>query len=84
MDAVVQPDKLFQITVSDDHRIDVRGLTSTVQAMQASESEVQLYFVVPPAKFAVFTRQTLKRVRGDYEAANVARFVKQYVLEVER
>ena len=83
MDAVVQPDKLFQITVSDDHRIDVRGLASAVEAMQASQSQVQLYFAVPPDKFAPFTKQTLKRIRGDVEAASVARSVKQYVLKIE-
>ena len=83
VDAVVQPDKLFQITVSDDHRIDVRGLASAVQAMQASQSQVQLYFAVPPDKFTAFTKQTLKRVRGDVEAASVARSVKQYVLKIE-
>ncbi|KAK9836692.1 hypothetical protein WJX74_006181 [Apatococcus lobatus] len=39
VDAVVQPDKLFQITVPNEHCIDVRGLASAVQAMQASESQ---------------------------------------------
>lgn len=82
IDAVVQPDKLFQITVSGDHRINAKGLANAVRAMQAEEREVQLFFVVPPDVFSSYTKQTLKRIRGDLEAENVARAVKQFVLKI--
>ena len=73
VDAVVQPDKLFQMTVSGDHRIDARGLSTAVHAMQAEEREVQLFFVVPADidVFASYPRQ-MKRIRGDLAAASVA------------
>ena len=82
VDAVVQPDKLFQMTVSGDHRIDARGLSTAVHAMQAEEREVQLFFVVPPDVFTSYPRQTLKRIRGDLAAASVARAIKQFVLNL--
>ena len=83
VDAVVQPDKLFQITVSGDHRINARGLADAVRAMQAKEGAVQLFFVVPPDVFSSYTKQTLKRIRGDLAAEKVARAVKQFVLKVD-
>ncbi len=83
IDAVVQPDKLFQITVWGDHRINAKGLlANAVRAMRAEERAVQLFFVVPPDVFSSYTKQTLKRIRGDFAAENVARAVKQFVLKV--
>lgn len=82
IDAVVQPDKLFQITVSGDHRVNAKGLANAVRAMRAEERAVQLFFVVPPDVFSSYTKQTLKRIRGDLAAENVARAVKQFVLKV--
>ena len=83
VDAVIQPDKLFQITVSGKHGIDVKGLASATRALQADESVVELYFVVPPDVFDTYTKQTLKRIRGELEAASVAHSVTQYVLKLE-
>ena len=83
VDAVVQPDKLFQITVSGDHRINSRGLADAVRAMQAEEGDVQIFIVVPPDVFSNYTKQTLKRSRGDLEAESAARAVKQFVFKVE-
>ena len=80
---VVQPDQLFQITVADDHRIDVQGLVSAVQAMRADAADVKLFFIVPPDRFALGPKQTLKRIRGDIEAAQAVRSVNQYVLRIE-
>lgn len=82
VDAVVQPDQLFQITVSEDHRINVQGLVSAVQAMRADAADVTLFFAVPPDRFAAYPKQTLKRIRGDIEAAQAARSVNQYVLKI--
>ena len=83
IDAVVQPDKLFQITVSGDHRVNAKGLANAVRAMHAPEQDVQLYFVVPPNVFRSYTKQSLKRIRGDLAAEHVARAVKQFVLKLE-
>lgn len=83
VDAVIQPDKLFQITVSGEHRINVRGLADAVRAMQAEMRDVQFFFVVPPDVFSSYTKQTLKRIRGDLPAESVARAVKQFVLKVD-
>ena len=80
VDAIVQPDKLFQMAVSGHHKIDERGLSAAVHAMQAKEREVQLFFVVPPDVVASYPRQTLKRIREDFAAASVAHAIKQYVL----
>ena len=83
INAVVQPDKLFQITVSGDHRINSKGLADAVRAMQAEEGDVQIFIVVPPDVFSNYTKQTLKRSRGDLEAESAARAVKQFVFKVE-
>ena len=79
--AVVQPDKLFQITVSGDPRVKAKGLANAVYAMQATERAVQLFFVVPPHVFSSYTTQTLKQIRGDLAAENVAGAGKQFVLK---
>ena len=83
VDAIIQPDRLFQITVSGDHQVNPRGLATAVGEMQAAQEQVKLYFVVPPDVFQGYTKQTLKRIRGDLEAANVARAVKQFVLRLD-
>ena len=82
IDAVVQPDKLFQITVSGDHRISAKGLANDVRAIRGEQQAVQLFFVVPPDVFSSYTKQTLKQIRGDLEAEHVARAVKQFVLRI--
>ena len=71
------------MTVSGDHRIDVRGLVNAVWAMRAPVEQVRLYFVVTPDVFRGYTKQTLKRIRGDLEAAHLARSVSQYVLKLD-
>jgi len=83
IDAVVQPGKLFQITVSGNHRIDARGLGDAVHAMQAEERDVQLFFVVPRDVFSSYTEQTLKRIRGDTAAEGVTCAVKHFVLRID-
>ena len=83
IDVAVQPDKLFQVTVSGDHRIDVRGLVDAVRAMRAPVEQVRLYFVVTPDVFSRYSKQTLKRNRGYLEAAHLARSVSQYVLKLD-
>ena len=83
VDAVVQPDQLFQITVSEDHRINVQGLVSAVQAMRADAADVKLFFAVPPDRFDAYPKQSLKGIRGDIEAARAARSVNQYVLKID-
>ena len=80
--AVVQPDKLFQITVSGDPRVKAKGLANAVRAMRAKERAVQLFFVVPPHVFSSYTTQTLKQTGGDLAAENVAGAGKQFVLKV--
>ena len=82
IEAVVQPDKLFQITVSGDHGVNAKGMANAVRAMRAEERAVQLFFVVPPEVFSSYTKQTFKRIRGELAAENVTRAVKQFVLEV--
>ncbi len=82
IDAVVQPDQLFQITELGDHRINAKGLTNAVRAMRGKQQAVQLFFVVPPDVFSRYTKQTLKQIRGDLEAEHVARAVKQFVLRL--
>ena len=50
--------------------------------MRATEG-VRLYFVEPPDIFSSYTKQTLKRIRGDAEGAAKARNTEQYVLKVD-
>ena len=72
----------FQITVSGDPRVNAKGLVNAVRAMQAKERAVQLFFVVPPHVFSSYMTQTLKQIRGDLTAENVAGAGKQFVLKV--
>jgi hypothetical protein len=64
VDAVIQPNKLFQITVSTNHQINVKGLNNASKAMRASP-HVRLYFVVPPDIFSSYRKQAVKRIRDD-------------------
>jgi hypothetical protein len=82
VDAVMQPDKMFQITVSDSHGIDVKGLNNASRALRAFPN-VKLYFVVPPDIFTQFKKQSLKRIRGDVDAAQAARDIEQCVIRID-
>lgn len=51
--------------------------------MRADAADVKLIFAVPPDRFAAYPKQSLKRIRGDIEAARAAHSVNQYVLRID-
>ena len=65
INAVVLPDKLFEIAVSEDHRVNAKGLAKAVRWMPAEKGPVQLFFVVPPDVFSSYQKQNLTQDRGD-------------------
>ena len=82
-DALIQPSVCIELSKSGDHRVDARGMANAVRGMQAEERDAQLFFVVPPAVFGSYPKQTLKRIRGGHAAEDVDRAVKQFVLRVD-
>ena len=72
-----------QNTVSEQHGIKTRGLASAATKLCSWPGDAKLFFAVPPDIFThVFSKQTLKTVRGRPDLAELARSVKQYVIQI--
>ncbi|DBB07101.1 TPA: hypothetical protein ACH3X1_011680 [Trebouxia sp. C0004] len=83
VDAVCQPDLLYQVTVSEQHGINTRGLASAATKLRSGPGDAKLIFAVPPDVFTHdFSKQTLKAIRGRPDLADLARSVKQYVIQI--
>ena len=79
VDSVMQPNKLFQITVSSSHPVNCKGLREALSGMQDDERHVSLFFVVPSDIFQNFRAQDITRGEGVVALRND---VQQFVLEV--
>ena len=83
VDAVCQPDRLYQITVSEQLRVNTHGLARAAGKLRCGDEDAKLIFVVPPDAFIHdYSRQSLKAVRGRAGLADQARSVTQYVLQI--
>ena len=83
VDAVCQPDLLFQVIVSDQHGIDTHGLASAATKLRSGPGGAKLVFAVPPDVFTHdFSREALKAIRFRPDLAELARSVKQYVIQI--
>ena len=79
IDALMQPDKLFQMTVSKDKRkVNAAGLEQAVNALTGTPGQaVRFYFVVPSA-----VGQSSGRLLDAYRPVPHMQGVEQWVLEV--
>jgi hypothetical protein len=65
IDAIAQPDKLFQMTVSLNKNLKQAGLASTLNGMRSKAAgSVTLYIVVPDTQFNPFQTVTHKGAAG--------------------
>jgi hypothetical protein len=78
VDAGMQPDVLFQITVSKRHDLKCAGLKKAVDSMKQSEA-VKVFFTVPPDAFEQFKPVAVGQGTG---VAAVRQAVKEYALKV--
>jgi hypothetical protein len=78
VDAALQPDVLFQITVGSKHPINCAGLAAAVAGMCQQEA-IKLYFVVPPDRFSQFAMQSIQQGPG---VEQLRQRVRQYALEI--
>lgn len=51
VDAVCQPDLLYQVTVSEQHGINTRGLASAATKLRSGPGDAKLIFAVRPNVF---------------------------------
>lgn len=83
VDAICQPDFMYQLTVSEQHGINTRGLASAATKLRSGPGDAKLIFAVPPDVFTHdFSTQPLKAIRGRPDLAELARSVKQYVIQI--
>lgn len=68
------------MTIASHHPINEVGLLNALKVLRNSES-ARLYFVVPPALFAMFSKQSIKRSASSIDEPPVK--LAQFVLEVE-
>jgi hypothetical protein len=78
VDAALQPDALFQITVGSKHSINCAGLAAALAGMHQQEV-VKLYFVVPTDRFSQFAEQPIQQGPG---VQQLRQRVRQYALEI--
>ena len=79
VDSVMQPNKLYQITVSSSHDVNCKGLLEALSGMQDDVHHVSLIFVVPTDMFQNFRAQNITWGEGDAALRNN---VQQFVLEM--
>lgn len=83
IDAMCQPNLLHQVTVSEQHGINTRGFASAATKLRSGPRDAKLIFAVPPDVFTHdFSKQNLKALRSRPDLAELARSVKQYVIEI--
>ena len=75
----MQPNKLYQITVSSSHTLKCKGLLEALSGMQADVCQVRLLYVVPTDRFASIKAQSI--ARGE-RIATLKTEQQQCVLEV--
>jgi hypothetical protein len=78
VDAALQPDMLFQITVGSKHPVNCAGLAAAVAGM-SEQGCIKLYFVVPPDRFSQFVMQPIQQGHG---VQRLRQRVQQYALEI--
>ena len=63
VDAICQPDLMYQLTVSEQHGINTRGLASAATKLRSGPGDAKLIFAVPPDVFTpdVFTHDFSKQ-----------------------
>ncbi|KAL5037039.1 hypothetical protein RTP6_7766 [Batrachochytrium dendrobatidis] len=86
VDSFIKPNLLFQMTCAKDHPCRQAGLRNVLEIL-GNPSKPGLYFVVPPDRFACFTRQSYLGVDGRVvlETNTIAsvRMLTQFVLTFE-
>jgi hypothetical protein len=61
IDGVLQPDTLFQMTVSREHKINLPGLVNALLQMNETRRKICFLFVVPKDIYAQFPYQNFDR-----------------------
>jgi hypothetical protein len=80
VDSAVQPNVLFQITVSKRHDLKGAGVKKAIEFLQQNgPGAVELYFTLPSDSFMKFQGSEIKQCTG---IAAVRKAVKQFALEV--
>ena len=84
VDAVVQPDLLYQITVSQRHGINTHGLLAAANYLRAGAANARLVFAVPPTAFSHdhgVQHATAMRKRPDLTSLARSK-VKQFLIKI--
>ena len=83
VDAVVQPDLLYQITVSEKHGINTHGLVTAANNLRSGPANARLVFAVPPTAFSHdHGVQHATAIRNRPNLTGLARSVKQFLIEI--
>ncbi|OAJ32800.1 hypothetical protein BDEG_28679 [Batrachochytrium dendrobatidis JEL423] len=69
VDSFIKPNLLFQMTGAKDHPCKQTGLRNVLEIL-GNPSKPELYFVVPPDRFACFTRQSYHGTDGQVLSQN--------------
>ncbi|KAJ8330306.1 hypothetical protein O5D80_001866 [Batrachochytrium dendrobatidis] len=69
VDSFIKPNILFQMTCAKDHPCRQAGLRNVLKIL-GNPSKPELYFVVPPDRFACFTRQSYHGTDGQVLSQN--------------
>lgn len=74
IDAIQQPGRMFQMTVSKKHSINCAGLKSASNAMR-SKLAAKIYFVVPPDQYPHFKPRPIDKGSGVAELSKIEQWV---------
>ena len=85
VDSFILPDKRYQITVSLDHSVSMKGLEHALRQMNIMSGEFELYFVVPSDIFERFAYQRILPCQAEHPRLAKAfskRACKQFAIEI--
>lgn len=82
IDSLLQPDSLFQITVSEKHGVLLASVQQAAAVLRSSQSR-RLYFVVPSDKYIQWTTTQSYRTTRGRDAKRTINNLQQYALNID-
>ncbi|RHZ85215.1 hypothetical protein Glove_69g70 [Diversispora epigaea] len=85
VDAIIAPDTLFQMTVSNNHPININGLKNLINKLggESGTNPINFYFVLPKGLYENFQIQKLHKNNAKVMPTWITERFRQYALEID-
>ncbi|RHZ71439.1 hypothetical protein Glove_258g44 [Diversispora epigaea] len=85
VDAIIAPDTLFQMTVSNNHPINISSLKNLINKLgdKSGTNPINFYFVLPKDLYRNFQIQKLHKNNAKVMPTWITKRFRQYALEID-